>query len=272
MHLQGKTVLITGASRGIGRAIALELAHQGVQRLILIARTHAHLVEVATEIEVIGVAAVPVALDITQTVDVNIAIAQIWRDHGPIHLLVNCAGIAHQVPFLQSQLPQVQEEIAINLLGMYTITRLIARRMAVQQQGTIVNVSSLMGKIAAPTMATYSATKFAILGFTQALRNELSAHNIRVVALLPSLTDTDMVRNFRWFRWVVPSTPEQVARSLIAGLQKGTPEILVGWQSYLAVWGNRLMPLLMEKISRWATPSEELQILKRLREAGADSR
>lgn len=271
MHLQGKTVLITGASRGIGRAIALELAHQGVQRLILIARTHAHLVEVATEIEVIGAEAVPVALDITQTVDVNIAIAQIWRDHGPIHLLVNCAGIAHQVPFLQSQLPQVQEEIAINLLGMYTITRLIARRMAVQQQGTIINVSSLMGKIAAPTMATYSATKFAILGFTQALRNELSAHNIRVVALLPSLTDTDMVRNFRWFRWVVPSTPEQVARSLIAGLQKGTPEILVGWQSYLAVWGNRLMPLLMERISRWATP-EELQILKRLREAGADSR
>ncbi|MBD1999022.1 SDR family NAD(P)-dependent oxidoreductase [Leptolyngbya sp. FACHB-541] len=271
MHLQGKTVLITGASRGIGRAIALELAHQGVQRLILIARTHAHLVEVATEIEVIGAEAVPVALDITQTVDVNIAIAQTWRDHGPIHLLVNCAGIAHQVPFLQSQLPQVQEEIAINLLGMYTITRLIARRMAVQQQGTIINVSSLMGKIAAPTMATYSATKFAILGFTQALRNELSAHNIRVVALLPSLTDTDMVRNFRWFRWVVPSTPEQVARSLIAGLQKGTPEILVGWQSYLAVWGNRLMPLLMERISRWATP-EELQILKRLREAGADSR
>jgi 3-oxoacyl-[acyl-carrier protein] reductase len=271
MHLQGKTVLITGASRGIGRAIALELSHQGVQRLILIARTHSHLVEVATEVETLGVEAIPVALDITQTVDVNIAIAQIWRDHGPIHLLINCAGIAHQVPFLQSQLPQMQEEIAINLMGMYTITRLIARRMAVQQQGTIVNVSSLMGKIAAPTMATYSATKFAILGFTQALRNELATHNVRVVALLPSLTDTDMVRNFRWFRWVVPSTPEQVARSLVSGLRKETPEILVGWQSYLAVWGNRLMPLLMEKISRWAAP-EEPQTLKKLREAGANSR
>lgn len=272
MHLQGKTVLITGASRGIGRAIALELAHQGVKRLILVARTPANLVEVATAIEAIGVEAVPVPLDITQTVDVNIAIAQVWRDHGPIHLLINCAGIAHQVPFLQSQLPHVQEEIAINLMGMYTITRLMARRMSVQRQGTIVNVSSLMGKIAAPTMATYSATKFAILGFTQALRSELSAHNIRVVALLPSLTDTDMVRNFRWFRWVVPSTPEQVAQSLVAGLQKETPEILVGWQSHLAVWGNRLMPLLMEKVSRWATPSEESQILKRLREAGANSR
>jgi len=272
MHLQGKTVLITGASRGIGRAIALELAQQRVQRLILIARTPANLVEVATAVETLGVNAVPVPLDITQTVDVNIAIAQVWRDHGPIHLLINCAGVAHQVPFLQSHLPQVQEEIAINLMGMYTITRLVARRMATQRQGTIVNVSSLMGKIAAPTMSTYSATKFAILGFTQALRSELSAHNIRVVALLPSLTDTDMVRNFRWFRWVVPSTPEQVARSLVAGLQRETPEILVGWQSHLAVWGNRLMPLLMEKVSRWAAPSEDSQILKRLREAGANSR
>lgn len=272
MHLQGKTVLITGASRGIGRAIALELAQQRVQRLILIARTPANLVEVAAAVETLGVEAVPVPLDITQTVDVNIAIAQVWRDHGPIHLLINCAGVAHQVPFLQSHLPQVQEEIAINLMGMYTITRLVARRMATQRQGTIVNVSSLMGKIAAPTMSTYSATKFAILGFTQALRSELSAHNIRVVALLPSLTDTDMVRNFRWFRWVVPSTPEQVARSLIAGLQRETPEILVGWQSHLAVWGNRLMPLLMEKVSRWAAPSEDSRILKRLREAGANSR
>jgi 3-oxoacyl-[acyl-carrier protein] reductase len=81
----------------------------------------------------------------------------------------------------------------------------------VNYERNIVNVSSLMGKIAAPTMATYSATKFAILGFTQALRGELAAHNIRVTALLPSLTDTDMVRELKLFRWVVPMTSKQVA-------------------------------------------------------------
>jgi 3-oxoacyl-[acyl-carrier protein] reductase len=278
MNLQGKTVLVTGASRGIGRAIALELAQQGVQRLILVARTHQRLVEVAAEAASdTGVEAVPLALDLAQPVEVNIAIAQAWRDYGPIHLLVNCAGVAHQAPFLQSRLPQMQEELGLNLMGMYTITRLVARRMAVQRQGTIVNVSSLMGKIAAPTMATYSATKFAIIGFTQALRSELAVYNIRVVALLPSLTDTDMVRNFDWFRWVVPTQPQKVARALVQGLQTGSPEILVGWQSHLAVWGNRLLPWLTEKLIGLASPlSQQRQLerlqMERLREASANSR
>jgi 3-oxoacyl-[acyl-carrier protein] reductase len=272
MHLQGKTVLVTGASRGIGRAIALELAQQGVQRLILVARSQQRLIELATEIKALQVEAVPLALDLAQPIEVNIAIAQAWRDHGPIHLLINCAGVAHQAPFLQSRLPQMQEELALNLMGMYTITRLVARRMATQHQGTIVNVSSLMGKIAAPTMATYSATKFAILGFTQALRSELAIHNIRVVALLPSLTDTDMVRNFQWFRWVMPTTPQRVAQVLVQGLQTETPEILVGWQSHLAVWANRLMPWMMEQISQFASPLSQEPSLKRLRAARANSR
>lgn len=273
MNIQGKTVLVTGASRGIGRAIALELARQGAQRLILVARTQSRLLEVAAEIKALGVEAVPLPLNLAHPVEVNIAIAQAWRDQGPIHLLINCAGVAHQTPFLQAQLPQMQEEIALNLMGMYTITRLIARRMAVQRQGTIVNVSSLMGKIAAPTMATYSATKFAILGFTQALRGELAAHNIRVIALLPSLTDTEMVQNFQWFRWVMPTTPQKVAQTLIAGLEKESPEILVGWQSHLAVWGNRLMPWLVENVSQLAAPLSDRQTSDvRLREARAGFR
>ncbi len=273
MNIQGKTVLVTGASRGIGRAIALEFANQGAHRLILVARTQSRLVEVAAEIAALGVEAVPLALDLAQPVEVNIAIAQAWRDYGPIHHLVNCAGVAYQTPFLQSQLPQIQEEMALNLMGMYTITRLIARRMAVQREGTIVNVSSLMGKIAAPTMATYSATKFAILGFTQALRGELAAHNIRVVALLPSLTDTDMVQKFQWFRGVSPTTPQKVAQTLVAGLERESTEILVGWQSHLAVWGNRLVPWLVEQVVRLTAPlAENRQALDaRLREARANS-
>lgn len=254
MHIQGKTALITGASRGIGRAIALEFAAQRAGRLLLVARDRALLAEVVAEIQALGVDAIAVPLDLSQPVDVSIAIAQLWRDHGPIHCLVNCAGVAHQSTFLQSRLPQVQEEIAINLMGMYTITRLVARRMVTQREGTIINVSSLMGKLAAPTMATYSATKFAILGFTQALRGELAAHNIRVLALLPSLTDTDMVRDLRWFRWVAPVSSQTVARTLVGGLKQDTPEILVGWQSHLAILGHRLVPNAVERLLRWAAP------------------
>ena len=274
MNIQGKTALITGASRGIGRAIAIELAQQGAKRLLLVARDKERLAEVATQIEALGVEVVTLALDLTQPVEINIAIAQAWRNHGPIHLLVNCAGVAHQAPFLQSQLPNISEEIAINLMGMYTLTRLVARRMAAQREGTIVNVSSLMGKVAAPTMASYSATKFAIVGFTQALRGELAAHNIRVIALLPSLTDTDMVRDLQWFRWVVPTTPQKVAQALVAGLHKESPEILVGWQSHLAVWCNRLAPWLLEKILLIAAPlpKDRQKRYLRLRQAVANSR
>ncbi len=255
MKIKGKVALITGASRGIGRAIALELAQQGIKRVILLARDRQKLAQVAEEIEALGVQATIMSVDLTQVVELNIVVAQLWRNYGPIHLLVNCAGVAYQNPFLQSKLPQVQEELSVNLMGMYTLTSLVARRMASQKEGTIVNVSSLMGKIAAPTMATYSATKFAILGFTQALRRELAEHNIQVKALLPTLTDTDMVRDFKLFRWVIPMTPQQVAQTLITGLERDAPEILVGWQSHLAVWCQRLAPWLLELVLNIAAPS-----------------
>lgn len=256
MNIQAKTALVTGASRGIGRAIALELARQGIQRVVLVARDRSRLEQAAAEVEALGAEAVVLPLDLTETVAVNIAIAQAWRDHGPIDLLVNCAGVAYQVPFLEARLSQVQEEIALNLIGNYMITRLIARRMVRQGGGRIVNVSSLMGKVAAPTMATYSATKFALLGFTQALRSELAAHNIQVTALLPSLTDTDMVRGLKLFRWVLPMTPQKVARVLVSNLDQNATEILVGWQSHLAVWCLRIAPGLLEWLIRLAAPAD----------------
>ncbi|MBE9199529.1 MULTISPECIES: SDR family NAD(P)-dependent oxidoreductase [unclassified Nodularia (in: cyanobacteria)] len=254
MNIQGKVALITGASRGIGKAIAFALAQRGIKRLILVARDRQKLTEVAHQIESMGVETTILSIDLTQTIEVNIAVAQLWRNYGPIHLLVNCAGVAYQTSFLQTKLPQVQEELSVNLLGMYNLTSLIARRMVSQKEGTIVNVSSLMGKVAAPTMATYSATKFAIIGFTQALRRELAEHNIRVIALLPTLTDTDMARDLKLFRWVIPMNPEEVAEVLVSGLQKDAPEILVGWQSHLAVWCQRLAPWLLEIILQIATP------------------
>jgi 3-oxoacyl-[acyl-carrier protein] reductase len=207
VKLPGKTALVTGASRGIGRAIAIELARSGLKRLLLVARNESKLADVAADIEAMGVEVVIFPLDITQTVAVNTMITQVWRQYGTIDLLVNCAGVAHQTSFLHAKLSEIQGELSLNLMATYQITRLVARRMAIQKQGTIVNVSSLMGKIAAPTMATYSATKFALLGFTQALRGELAPYNIRVVGLLPSLTDTDMVKGLDLFRFMKPVSP-----------------------------------------------------------------
>lgn len=255
MNLKGKTALVTGASRGIGRAIAIQLARQGVKRVLLVARNQHRLASVAEEITALGAEAITLPLDLTQPLQTNTAIVIACRLYAPIHLLVNCAGVAYQAPFLNSRLPHVQDEITTNLVGLYTITRLVANRMVAQREGTIVNVSSLMGKIAAPSMATYSATKFAIVGFTQALRNELAPYRVRVCALLPPLTDTDMVRDFQWFRWMKPLSPEQVAQALVKGLRKDQPEILVGWQSHLALWCSRLAPGLLDQVVRLAAPA-----------------
>jgi 3-oxoacyl-[acyl-carrier protein] reductase len=211
---------------------------------------------VAFEGQQLGAGAGILPVDLTDPIRVNVVIAQAWRHHGPIHLLVNCAGVAYQTPFLQATLPQVQSEISTNLVGLYSVTRLLARRMAARREGCIVNVSSLMGKVAAPTMATYSATKFAIVGFSQALRSELMPYNVRVVSLLPSLTETDMVRDFDWFRGVQPAQPEDVAQALVRGLQRGHTEILVGWQSHAAVWTQRIAPWLVERMIGMAKPHQ----------------
>ena len=100
MNIVGKTALITGASRGIGKAIALELARQGIKRLLLVARNRQKLAEVAAEIESLSVEVITLAVDLTKSVSINIAIAQAWRTYAPIDILVNCAGVAHQAPFL----------------------------------------------------------------------------------------------------------------------------------------------------------------------------
>ena len=258
MNIKGKTALVTGASRGIGRAIAIELAKQGAGYILLIARNLQKLREVATEIRRYGTQAIPLSVDLTESAAVNIVVAQAWKDYGPFDLLINCAGIAHQSNFLKTPLDRAQAELSTNLIGLYTVTWLVGRRMATRRHGTIVNVSSLMGKVAAPTMATYSATKFAVVGFTHALRHELAPHNVRVVTLLPSLTDTDMIREFNVFRWVLPLTTEQVAQGLMAGLKSRSSEIPIGWQSHMALWFHRFLPQVMDTIIRLSSPGQSV--------------
>lgn len=254
MNIQGKVALITGASRGIGRAIAYELARNGIRRLILVARNPRRLDQVSEDVSSMGVEAIPLVMDLTSRADVSATIAKAWRDHGDIDLLVNCAGVAHQAPFLRSRFFDMQQEMSTNMMGMYLVTSLIARRMVTRRSGTIVNVSSLMGKIAAPTMATYSATKFAIVGFTRALRLELAPHNVKVMSLLPTLTDTDMAKDLQTFRGVIPTSAQQVACALIQGLGKDSAEVLIGWQSHMAVWCDRLAPRLLDLVLKLAAP------------------
>ncbi len=254
MDFRGQTALITGASRGIGKAIAFSLAQQNIRTLLLIARDPQRLKSVAVDLEALGVEVSILPLDLTDPHTVHATLVKALRHHPPIDLLVNCAGVAYQRPFIESRLQHIEAELMTNLLGMYTITRLVARQMVRRKQGHIVNVSSLMGKVAAPSMATYSATKHAVIGFSQALRNELAPHNVKVTNLLPSLTKTDMVKDMTPFRWVQATRPEQVAKAMVAGVKRGEHEILVGWQSRMTLLCARLSPSLLNQIIRWTQP------------------
>jgi 3-oxoacyl-[acyl-carrier protein] reductase len=242
----GKTALVTGATGGIGRAIALEFARQKVSKILLLGRNIRSLAEVRDEVQASGAEGVSIAVDLCDLTDLNVQLARAWRDHGPIDFLVNSAGVAHQAPFLQANRSRVIEEISVNLLGLIETTRIIARRMAKRNEGTIINVSSLMGIVASPTMSTYSATKFGVLGFSRALRAELAFSDVKVVTLLPTLTETNMISDITTMPGVEAVTPEEVAHALIAGLNGNQSEILVGWQAHLALLCKRFAPGLMD--------------------------
>lgn len=251
-----KTALITGASRGIGKAISIALAKTGYQRLILTAKSLSNLANTAQEINNLNldVEVFIVSLDIGEHSIVTGTLAKIWKELGEIDLLVNCAGIAHQCNFLDLRPNVIQEEISTNLIGMYATTQVIGKRMVNRGSGTIVNVSSLTGVIAAPGLAGYSATKAAINGFTIALRHELAHTGVKVVLLLPTLVKTNMSDVIKTHYGVLSINTEKVAKELIKGLKKNKNDIIVGKQAKMAIWLHKLVPVLMNWVSKILAP------------------
>lgn len=251
-----KTALITGASRGIGKAISIALAKSGYQRLILTAKSLSNLTNTAQEINNLNldVEVFVVSLDIRDYRIVTGTLAKIWKELGSIDLLVNCAGIAHQCKFLDLRPNVIQEEISTNLISVYATTQVIGKRMVSRGSGVIVNVSSLAGVIAAPGLAGYSATKAAINGFTIALRHELAHTGVKVVLLLPTLVKTNMSDAVKTHYGVLSINAEKVAKELVRGLQDNKNEIIVGNQAKIAIWLHKLLPTVTNWTSKILAP------------------
>jgi 3-oxoacyl-[acyl-carrier protein] reductase len=189
--LQGKNVVITGAGKGIGRAIAIALAKEGVN-VGLLARSEDSLKAVAKEVEAEGVKAVIATADVSVCEDVTKAIETLKEGLGSIDILVNNAGIGRFGTFMDLEVAEWEEVIRINLLGVYYATRAALPGMIEQQSGDIINISSTAGQKGAPVTSAYSASKFGVLGLTESLALEVRKHNIRVTALTPSTVATDM--------------------------------------------------------------------------------
>ena len=189
--LQGKVALVTGAGKGIGRAVALALAAEGV-RVGLLARTDSDLQALAAEITAGGGTAATAVADVADRTAVNLAVAQLHQALGPIDILINNAGIGSFAKFLDMEPAEWEHIIQVNLMGTYYVTRAALPGMIDRQTGDIINISSTSGQRAAATTSAYSASKFAVLGLTEALMQEVRKHNIRVSALTPSTVATPL--------------------------------------------------------------------------------
>ncbi|MFB5189904.1 3-ketoacyl-ACP reductase [Alicyclobacillus fastidiosus] len=195
MDLQKKVALITGAGKGIGRAIAERLAQEGVH-VGLIARTQSDLEDAAAHItSSYGVKVAIAAVDITDRQAVEAAVEKLHKELGAVDILVNNAGIA-QFGKVVDMPPEVWEQIIrVNLLGTYYVTRAVLPLMIEQNSGNIINISSTAGERASATTSAYSASKFALMGFTESLMQEVRKNNIRVTALAPSTVNTELAAN-----------------------------------------------------------------------------
>ncbi|MBT2661260.1 3-ketoacyl-ACP reductase [Bacillus sp. ISL-45] len=189
--LKGKTALITGAGRGIGRSAAIALAKEGVN-IGMIGLTLANLEKVTTELEEYGVNVSGAVADVSDMESVQHAVEHVTEELGPIDILINNAGIAKFGGFLDLEPQEWEKIIQVNLLGTYYVTRAVLPGMIERKTGDIINVASTAGQKGAPVTSAYSASKFGVLGLTESLMLEVRKHNIRVSALTPSTVATDL--------------------------------------------------------------------------------
>jgi len=189
--LKGKNALITGAGKGLGRAMAIALVHEGVN-VGLMARTEADLQELAKEIEGLNVRAVIAVADVSSIDSVNAAVTQIKARLGVIDILINNAGVGAFGSFMELEPAKWEEIIKINLFGAYYVTRAVLPEMIERKTGDIINVSSTAGQRGAAVTSAYSASKFGLIGLSESLMQEVRKHNIRVSTLTPSTIATSM--------------------------------------------------------------------------------
>jgi 3-oxoacyl-[acyl-carrier protein] reductase len=203
--LRGKNALVTGAGKGIGRAVAVALAREGVN-VGLLARTGSQLEEVAADVEAQGVKAAVVTADVADITAVNSAVEQVIRELGSVDILINNAGTASFGKFLELEPEEWERNVKVNLFGVYYMTRAVLPGMIERKQGDIINISSTAGQRGAAVTSAYSASKFGLMGLTESLMQEVRKHNIRVSALTPSTVVTDLA----YSQNLIAGDPEKV--------------------------------------------------------------
>ena len=246
-ELKGTKILLTGASSGIGRTLALELAREGAS-LYITGRNLKRLRAAEKESSVFGTPVYSGLLDITKEDSVRRTAAAVRKALGGLDILINNAGGEFFWGPFSSQKPETELlQIQTNYLGTLGMIRAVLPGMLNQGRGIIVNMASLTGIIPTAGMASYSASKFALVGISRALDGELKPRGVRVLCVLPPNADTPMLGRTKLPGYPVPVSPEAVASAVIQGIKRKSPRIWVGvsWPMSLLY---RLFPSYVEGV------------------------
>lgn len=192
MKLAGKIALVTGASRGIGREIVLELAREGANVAINYAGSEAKALEVAEEIKAMGREAITIQADVSNSESVESMVKQTIESFGRLDILVNNAGITKDNLMMRMKEADWDDVININLKGVFLCTKAVTRQMMKQRSGRIINISSIVGVSGNAGQANYVAAKSGVIGLTKTTAKELATRGITVNAIAPGFITTDM--------------------------------------------------------------------------------
>ncbi|OUT70891.1 MAG: 3-oxoacyl-[acyl-carrier-protein] reductase [Synechococcus sp. TMED19] len=222
--LAGQTALVTGASRGIGRAVALELANAGATVAVNYASSATAAEEVVAQIIATGGSAYALKADVSQEEQVEPLMAAVLERSGSLDVLVNNAGITRDGLLMRMKTDDWQAVLNLNLSGVFLCTRAITRTMLKQKRGRIINITSVVGLIGNAGQANYAAAKAGVIGFTRSTARELASRGITVNAVAPGFIATDMTKDLK---------ADELLNAIPLG-RYGQPEEVAGAVRFLA--------------------------------------
>ena len=217
MCLMGKTAVVTGGSRGIGRAICIELAKQGANVVVNFSGSEAKAKAVVEEIEALGPKAIAIQANVADSASVDSMMKQALEAFGSIDILVNNAGITRDNLLMRMKEQEWDDVIDTNLQGVFLCTKAVTRQMMKQRAGRIINISSIVGVAGNPGQANYVAAKAGVIGLTKTTAQELASRNILVNAIAPGFITTEMT----------DALPEELKESMLKHIplaKLGQPE------------------------------------------------
>jgi NADP-dependent 3-hydroxy acid dehydrogenase YdfG len=244
--LKDKIVLITGASSGFGAAAAKRFAQEGC-KIVLTARRTGRLEEMAGEIRAMGGDALPLSVDVTQPAQIDVMVQEAVDHYGRIDILFNNAGFGRLDWFeMLDPVQDIQAQIAVDLLGVIWTARAVLPQMYQQGNGHIINMSSLAGWVAPPLYTVYSAAKFGVRGFTEALRREAIPFGVNVSAIYPGSAATEFQthigpnrakRRFKTPAWLSLSA-DDVARGVVELAKRPRRSLILPWMMMFSLFAN----------------------------------